>query len=127
MEKLQRKVNTPILILIGKNTSGAAELFTSLLIKYGKAMTLGGKTPGKPFHKEKILLSNGNYLLIPQIPAYLSAIEPVPIEPAITFDAYPQIKFKKLRQEAGSEINDTSIKRAIDLIICLNALSPVKK
>lgn len=124
IKPFQRCVKTPVLILIGEKTAGAAELFTMLLTKTGKAMPIGEKTAGEPFVKNKINLSNGDFLMIPEVPTYLSHIAPNAVVPAIKTNSYPQIDYQKLRSEVGSEAEDQALQRAIELIICLKALTP---
>jgi len=125
-KSLQKIVNCPVMILTGKNTKGAPEIFAMLMTKLQTGILLGEKTAGDPFEKQQIHLSNGDFLIIPIVPEYLDYIKPMPLIPAINYAAYPQIAFQKLRKEAGSEISDKCLRRAIDLIICLKALSPEK-
>ena len=88
-----------------------------------RSISLGEKTAGMPFKKRKITLSNGDFLMIPQIPDMLGDIVPESVNPSIIFSPYPQLSYKKISGEAGSEKDDKCIQRAVELIICLNALS----
>lgn len=118
---LDKPLNIPLLILVGKNTRGAAEIFASIMKMNSKAMLLGEETTKLPFKKKKFTLSNGNFLNIPQVPQYLEKMEIIPPVPSIKIPAYPQIAFKKLREDSDS-ISDKALMRAVDLIICLHAL-----
>lgn len=126
-EPLPKAISAPVLMLVGEATSGSPEIFAKILAESGSGMLLGEKTSGNPFPKQRIQLSNGDFLLVPVVPDYLASIKPESILPAINFTAYPQIEFKKIREEAGSENSDSCLQRAIDLIICLKALASEKK
>lgn len=127
VKPLKKVFKTPVLLLIGEWTKGSAEIFAKLLADSGSGMLLGAQTAGFPFPKQKIQLDSGAFLMVPIVPEYLNSIKPEAVIPAIKTSAYPQIEFKKIREEAGSENNDECLQRAIDLIICLQALSAEKK
>ena len=127
IKPLKKVLNTPVLILIGKETKGAPEIFALMMAKLESGMLLGEKTRGAPFNKKEVPLNNGDYLMVPLVPEYLTSLNPAAAVPAINFNAGPQLDFKKLREEAGSEISDKALQRAIDLIVCLKALSTEKK
>jgi hypothetical protein len=119
---LSQTLKQPAILLTGERTRGAAEIFTSVLLKSKRAISLGEKSAGVPFKKREVLLSNGDYLLIPQIPERLKNIQPVAIKPSILFTPYPQLDYRKLKETPDSEKSDKCIRRAIELILCLNAL-----
>lgn len=56
-----------IAVLVNENTSGAAEMFASTLNAYGKAKIVGKTTAGSCARTEAKQLSNGDYLIIPQL------------------------------------------------------------
>ncbi len=120
---LKQTLKSPVIILTGEDTKGASEVFTTLLINMKRGISLGGSTAGIPFQKRKTVLTNGDFLMIPQIPENLEMIIPESIKPSITFSPYPQLCYKRLKEEAGAEKEDKCIQRAVELIICLNALS----
>jgi peptidase S41-like protein len=124
---LTKVLNTPVMLLIGEKTKGAPEIFAMLMAQSESGMLLGEKTAGTPFKKQQIPLNNGDSLMIPIVPKHLDSFKPESTLPTINFSAYPQLEFEKLRKEAGSEITDQCLQRAIDLIICLKALSTRKK
>jgi len=118
---LDKPLSMPVLILIGKKTTGAAEIFASIMKSNSKAMLIGEDTAKLPFRKEVFTLSNGNFLNIPQVPKYLENMDIIPPVPSIKITTYPQIAFKKLQKNSDT-ISDKALRRAIDLIICLHAL-----
>jgi C-terminal processing protease CtpA/Prc len=128
MDKLKLKssvkqtLKQPVILLTGEKTQGAAEIFTKVMIKSKRAISLGERSAGIPFRKSKFTLSNGDYLMIPQIPELLKDILPAPVRPSITSTPYPQLNFQKLKDSPGTEKGDKCIQRAVELIICLNAL-----
>jgi len=119
-------MKSPVILLVGEKTSGSAEIFASLLMKNKRAIILGSSSLGSYFTKTKIPLSNGDYLLIPVVPDNLKNLKSQALKPSILFPPYPQISYDKLRNELGSEKSDKCLKRAVDLIICLDALSETK-
>lgn len=120
---VKQTLKSPIILLTGGDTSGAAEVFAKLLIDMNRSISIGEKTAGVPFKKHKTTLSNGDFLMIPQIPDMLSDIIPEAVKPSIIFAPYPQLSYKKISETAGAEKDDKCIERAVELIICLNALS----
>ena len=119
---LKQVLKQPVIILTGEKTRGDAEIFTRFMIEMKRAVSLGGKSAGIPFAKKSVNLSNGDYLLIPQIPEKLKHIPPFPVKPSIKFSPYPQLAYDKLAKTSGSEKDDRCIQRALELILCLNAL-----
>ena len=119
---LKQVLKQPVIILTGEKTRGDAEIFTRFMIKMKRAVSLGEKSAGIPFAKKSVTLSNGDYLLIPQIPEKLKHIPPFPVKPSIKFSPYPQLAYDKLAKTPGSEKDDRCIQRAVELILCLNAL-----
>ena len=113
----------PIILLTGCDTEGAAEVFAKLLIEMKRSISLGEKTAGIPFKKRKVTLSNGDFLMIPQVPDMLADMMPESVLPSINFAPYPQLSYKKISDVPGAEKDDMCIQRAVELIICLDALS----
>ena len=119
---LKQILTQPIILLTGAETKGASEIFTRLLIEMKRAINLGEKSAGVPFTKRKLTLSNGDYLLIPQVPKKLEGILPMPIKPAVKFTPYPQVDYDKLKKAPDAQDKDRCIQRAVELILCLDAL-----
>lgn len=63
----QSDLDYDIAVLINGNTSGVAEIFASTLSAYGKAITVGTTTAGSCAKTDAISLSNGDYVLIPNM------------------------------------------------------------
>ena len=119
---LKQVLTQPIIILTGTKTKGASEIFTRVLVEMKRAISLGERTAGVPFKKRKVTLANGDWLLIPQVPETLAEILPIPIKPSIKFTPYPQIKYEILKKTPDAEDGDKCIQRAVELILCLDAL-----
>jgi len=117
-----RILSWPIIILTGSKTQGASEVLAVLLEKHHSGLTMGAGSAGKPFPKKKTILSNGDLLLIPQIPAAFKIVPATALQPAVKVKAYPQISYEKLSGTAGSEQDDTCLRRAVDLLISLEAI-----
>ncbi|HCE44715.1 MAG TPA: hypothetical protein DET40_14330 [Lentisphaeria bacterium] len=127
IELPKRLLNIPVMVLVGNKTRGAGEIFTRLMSESGQCLVSGGGTSGSPFMKTKVVLKSGSILLIPSVPEYLSGIPAAQIIPATSVVPYPQIEYEKLASTAGSEDSDRSLLRAIDLLICLEALHKDQK
>lgn len=56
-----------IAVLVNGNTSGAAEIFAATLGVYNKAIIVGTTTAGDCARTDAITLSNGDYILIPNL------------------------------------------------------------
>jgi len=119
---LRQTLKQPAILLTGGKTKGASEIFTRIMIQAKRAISLGEKSAGVPFKKRELILSNGDYLLIPQIPERLGQILTSAVKPSIIFTPYPQLSYKKLKETPGSEKSDKCIQRAVELVLCLNAL-----
>ncbi len=127
MEMPKRVLNIPVIVLVGNKTKGTGEIFTRLMSEGGQCLISGGGTAGCPFMKTKVVLKSGNILMIPSVPEYLSNIPAAQISPATSVTPYPQIAYEKLSTTAGSEESDKCLLRAIDLLICLEALHKEQK
>ena len=119
---IKQLLTEPVILLTGSKTKGAAEIFTKLLFEAKRAISLGETTAGVPFEKRKVTLTNGDWLLIPQVPDKLAEVLPEPIKPSIKFTPYPQLKYELLKERPGAETGDKCIERALELILCLDAL-----
>jgi hypothetical protein len=115
-------IHLPAIVLIGRDTIGAAEVFAVLLERSGNALTLGQKTAGRPFARKKVLLRNGDMLLVPDIPPPLRAVAAVPVKPAVAAQAMPQVAYEKLAGTVNGDQEDACLQRAIDLLLSLHAL-----
>lgn len=63
----QSEIEYDIAVLVNGNTSGVAEIFASTLSAYGKAIIVGTTTAGDCAKTDAIQLSNGDYVLIPNL------------------------------------------------------------
>lgn len=63
----QSEIEYDIAVLVNGNTSGVAEIFASTLNAYGKAIIVGTTTAGDCAKTDAIQLSNGDYVLIPNM------------------------------------------------------------
>ncbi|MBQ8836887.1 MAG: S41 family peptidase [Clostridia bacterium] len=106
----------PIIILVNGNTASAAELFTSALRDYGRAIIVGETTYGKGTVQSIIRLSDGSGLRLSTAlyaPPYSDNFEGVGITPDITVslaDEYKSVNLYKLDYE-----NDAQLKAAVNL------------
>jgi hypothetical protein len=122
-EKIKRSFNLPIAVLIGENTSRAAEVFVYWIAKAKQGLTIGESSAGTPFPEKRFDLKSGERaLLIPDIPDFLAGMVVENSKASIDVPAYPQIPYKQISEESQSEKKDKCLLRAIDLLISLNAL-----
>ncbi|MBQ2604097.1 MAG: hypothetical protein II589_03550 [Clostridia bacterium] len=63
----QSEIDYDIAVLVNGKTSGVAEIFASTLSAYGKAVIVGTTTAGDCAQTEAIQLTNGDYVLIPNL------------------------------------------------------------
>ena len=119
---LKQTLKQPVIILTGIKTTGTAEVFCKIMMNMKRAISIGAKSAGVLFKNKKFTLSNGDYLLIPQIPQNLNSLLNDPIKPSILFTPYPQLNYKKLQKIPKVGDSDKCIQRAVELILCLNAL-----
>ncbi len=74
---------TTLVCLVGKNTSGDAELLAQTAATLPKGIIMGTATAGKPFDYKVIELKSGFVLMIPQIPAFLKKLPERTVKPNI--------------------------------------------
>jgi len=115
--------NVPMVVLIDRGTKGPAEVFTSLAMAHGNVVTLGRSSAGRPFPKKDVELSNGGTLSVPLIPKGLEEIPRTPVPSSIKCDASPAVDYAELRGDIEAYKKDACLKRAVDLVICLEAIS----
>lgn len=118
----KRFFKLPIVILTSGKTRNSSEIFVSVMEKAGSAMTIGYPTAGIIFSVKALETSSGSRLLIPDISHEFAGIQPNPIQPSIMENPFPQIDFKKLSSEIGSESSDRALSRAIDLLISIDVI-----
>jgi len=63
----QSEIEYDIAVLVNGKTAGVSEIFASTLSAYGKAIIIGTTTAGDCAQTEAIPLSNGDYVLIPNL------------------------------------------------------------
>lgn len=115
-------VRLPAIVLVGRDTAGAAEVFAILIERAGNALTMGQRTAGRPFPLKKVLLRNGDLLLIPDIPPPLRTVAPVPVKPSVAAQAGPQVDYARLAETVDGDQQDPCLQRAVDLLLSLHAL-----
>jgi len=115
--------SVPVVILIGRGTSGPAEVFASLAMAHGNVVTLGQPSLGRPFPRKEVGLSNGGTLSVPLIPKGLEEVPRSPVPSSIQCAAAPVVGYEELRGKKGTYKKDACLKRAVDLVICLEAIS----
>ncbi len=115
-------VRLPAIVLVGRDTAGAAEVFATLIERAGNALTMGQRTAGRPFPRKKVLLRNGDLLLIPDIPPPLRTVAPVPVKPSVAAQAGPQVDYARLAETVDGDQQDACLQRAVDLLLSLHAL-----
>ncbi|OGV59155.1 MAG: hypothetical protein A2X49_02350 [Lentisphaerae bacterium GWF2_52_8] len=122
---VKRIFDLPLAILTGEKTSGAAEVFVSMMSRSRQGLSIGSKTAGAPFTKKTYPLKDGSCLLIPEIPDFLGNlnIPATPINPAIETPKSTQLPYDKLSGTRDmEEIPDKCLTRAIDLLVSLDAI-----
>jgi len=78
-----KSLKLTIICLIGKKTSGDAELLAQSVSDFPKGMLIGNPSAGQPFEYKNIVLKSGLTLLVPEIPEFLKKLPEKPIKPAI--------------------------------------------
>lgn len=124
--ELKRAFDLPSAILISDKTSGASELFASLMAGSRKAVTIGGKSAGHAFSKKSFTLKDGTCLLVPDIPEALRGLKlPLaPIAPSIQISKTTQLPYDEFKALAEmDEIPDKCLVRGIDVLISVDALN----
>lgn len=111
----------PIIVLIGKNTEGDAEILASELFKSGKCLCIGTESAGKQFKTKKIKLEKGNFIEIPEIPAAFENVSIKPFAPSIELKGI-QADYEKISKEKEGEKADPCISCASDLLTGLSVL-----
>ncbi len=114
-------IKVPCAVLIGKNTSGAGEIFAFLMAKARQGLLIGAPTTGEPFPLKRVEMNSKYDLLIPQIPEELGMIPASPVQPAIKIKAYPQISYTDLKKVDEERI-DNCLSRAVDLLISYSSI-----
>lgn len=122
-----RVLNLPVIILIGKKTKGAAEIFAVIMSNSRQCLRLGEDSAGCPFIKKRVALKSGDFLMLPVVPEPLKHVPAIAVSSEIRASAYPQIPYKEISENAGSENSDNCLQRALDLLISLNALHKERK
>ncbi len=115
-------ISLPIVVFTGPGTAGDAEIFSRILLRSGLAVTMGKKSFGRPFIKKKFLVSNGNFLLIPQIPQLYETLGTGKTAPSIPVENGKEVPYEELAQEREAWEQDSLILRATDLLLSLRAL-----
>ncbi len=106
----------PLIILVNGNTASAAELFTSTMRDYGRAIIVGENTYGKGTVQSLIRLSDGSGLRISTsmyAPPYSDNFEGVGIAPDVTVSLAAEYKNANLSQLAYE--NDAQLQAALNL------------
>ena len=118
-----------MIILVNRNTSGAAETFAHRLLSRQKTIIIGQPTNGMPLRSKKIELSNGGVLSVPDrdTPGAQGIWPPAPIEPDITEKSH--LTRTDLAELTGREFDvvrlgrDRALRRALDLLTVVKGLA----
>ena len=122
IKDVKRLFKLPVVILVSGKTQNASELFAALMEKAGTAIIMGHPTSGGIFPVKPIEISTGGRLLIPDISPAFAGIPANPVFPSIMENPFPQIDFKKLSSELGSESSDRALSRAVELLISISVI-----
>ncbi|MEM4247693.1 MAG: S41 family peptidase [Candidatus Nanoarchaeia archaeon] len=117
----------PIIILLGRGSSGACEIFASFMKVSGHSILLGEDSSGRPFPFVEIPLKDGKILRIPSIPENLSNFEYSKIEPNIKMPFNNPVSYEKISEECGAEHEDAVLLRACEFLICMDGLKKIFK
>jgi len=116
------QVQLPAIVMVGHETTGAAEVFAALLERGGNALTMGQPTAGRPFPKRKLRLRRGDLLLVPDVPPPLRSVRSEPVQPAVVAKSGPQADYELLAGKVDGDESDLCLQRAVDLLLSLHAL-----
>ena len=83
ISRLCKSLKLTIVCLVGKNTSGDAELLAQTISSLSKGIIMGKNTAGKPFDYKVVELKSGFILMIPKIPAHLKKLPEKTVKPSI--------------------------------------------
>lgn len=117
----------PIIILLGRGSSGACEIFASFMKASGHSLLLGEDSSGRPFPFVEVPLKDGKILRIPSIPQNLSSFEYSKIEPNIKMPFNNPVSYKKISEECGAEHEDAVLSRACEFLICMDGLKKTSR
>jgi C-terminal processing protease CtpA/Prc len=121
VETEKRMYQVPCVGLVGRQTTGTAEVFCRILRDAGRCLVIGEKTSGNPFPIQRIALGFGS-LLFPEIPASYPRSRIEPILPDIAVADAKQAEFSEISEKSGGESADACLIRACDLLIGMHAL-----
>jgi C-terminal processing protease CtpA/Prc len=74
VSSLCKSLKLTTVCLVGKNTSGDAELLAQTIAGLPKGIIMGTTSAGKPFDYKVIELKSGFVLMLPKIPAHLKEL-----------------------------------------------------
>ncbi len=119
----ERVSAVPVVILTDGRTKGPAELFASLMKSHGGAIVIGEDTAGEIFPKMLVALAKGGALIVPQIPP---GLEDIPREKVCAAIKCPveRIPFQDIQKDRDAYKKDPCVRRAVEIVICVDALSP---
>ncbi|MEE0970377.1 MAG: S41 family peptidase [Clostridia bacterium] len=106
--------NSPMVVLCNENTASAAELFTSALMDYKKAISVGGVTYGKGSMQTLLPLSDGSGIKLTTkmyFPPFSEGYDGIGITPDIEIQMPEELKNVNLFKISDNE--DTQLQRAI--------------
>lgn len=117
-EDVDRMLKIKLAVLVGRKTSGSAEIFADLTRASGSGIIIGERTAGQPFRYKPFKLKNGRFLLVPEVPDnFKSDSMFCGVTPLITKENGPQAAYDKAEKEP-----DECLKYAVNMLIALRAL-----
>ena len=117
----------PLAVIADGKTSGASEVLISLLLQSKSAVFFGAATSGHPFPLKSYPLESGGVLMIPSVPKKLAMVTPKPVQPSIKTSVSPAASYEQLQNNPENALQDTCIRKAADLIICVASLKKDRK
>ncbi len=110
-------IDLPMVVLTNDGTASAAELFTSALLDYKKAVTVGETTYGKGCGQEGMYLSDGSVVFITTFlynPPYSENYDGIGI-PA-TYEVELPEEYRNINLMLVAHDNDTQLKKGLEVL-----------
>jgi len=117
-------IDLPMAVLVNGSTASAAELFTSALRDYGKAVVVGTRTFGKGTMQSVIPLDDGSAISISTrmyYPPFSDNYEGVGIAPDIVVEMADEVKHINIYKI--NDWQDTQLQAAIEALMSLESIS----
>lgn len=124
--KVASLLKRPVLMLTGDRTRGGGEILAKKLRSSKKCLILGGDTAGEPFRKKTAPVDGGT-LVFPFPSSNYSDVSFKPLKADVPIPPYPQLPYEAVSGDPAEMTEDECLTRAIDLLICLDALKNKKQ